>query len=98
MSLDPATVRRIAKLARIRVTEEQVAPLQAQLNGILGWIEQLNEVDVDGVEPLTGAATWRMRLREDRVTDGGIAEQVLANAPDRDGHVLHRAEGGGVSG
>jgi aspartyl-tRNA(Asn)/glutamyl-tRNA(Gln) amidotransferase subunit C len=85
MSLDPATVRRIAKLARIRVTEEQVAPLQAQLNGILGWIEQLNEVDVEGVAPLTGAADMALRLREDRVTDGGIAEQVLANAPDRVG-------------
>ncbi len=85
MSLDPATIRRIAKLARIRVTEEQVAPLQAQLNGILGWIEQLNEVDVDGVAPLTGGADMAMRLREDRVTDGGMAEQVLANAPDRVG-------------
>ncbi len=85
MSLDPATVRRIASLARIRVKPEQVPPLQAQLNGILGWIEQLNEVDVDGVAPLTGAVDMAMRLRADRVTDGGIAEQVLANAPDRVG-------------
>ncbi len=85
MSLDPATVRRIAKLARIRVDDDQVAPLQTQLNGILGWIEQLNEVDVDGVAPLTGAADIAVRLRDDRVTDGGIAEQVLANAPDRAG-------------
>ncbi len=85
MSLDPATVLRIAKLARIRVTPEQVAPLQSQLNGILGWIEQLNEVDVDGVTPLTGAADMAARLRPDEVTDGGIAEQVLANAPDRAG-------------
>ena len=85
MSLDPATVRRIAKLARIRVAEEQVAPLQTQLNGILGWIEQLNEVDVEGVAPLTGAADMALRLRADAVTDGGIAEQVLANAPDRAG-------------
>ena len=85
MSLDPATVCRIAKLARIRVTEEQVAPLQAQLNSILGWIEQLNEVDVDGVAPLTGAADMALRLRDDAVTDGGIAELVLANAPDRMG-------------
>ena len=84
MSLDPATVRRIAKLSRIRVTEDGVGPLQAQLNGILGWIEQLNEVDVDGVEPLTGAP-MAMRLRDDIVTDGGIPEQVLANAPDREG-------------
>ena len=85
MSLDPATVRRIAKLARIRVEEDQLAPLQAELNGILGWIEQLQEVDVDGVAPLTGAAEMALRMREDRVTDGGIAEQVLANAPDRAG-------------
>ena len=85
MSLDPATIRRIASLARIRVGDDQVAALQAQLNGILGWIEQLNEVDVSGVEPLTGAANMALRLREDQVADGGVAEQVLANAPDRVG-------------
>ena len=85
MSLDPATVLRIAKLARIRVTQAQVGPLQSQLNGILGWIEQLNAVDVDGVAPLTGAADMALRLRADVVTDGGIAEQVLANAPERAG-------------
>lgn len=84
MSLDPATVRRIAKLARIRVEDDQVAPLQAQLNSILGWIDQLNEVNVEGVEPLTGLQ-MAARMREDEVTDGGIAEQVLANAPDREG-------------
>ena len=83
MSLDPATVRRIAKLARIRVDEAQVATLQTELNSILGWIEQLNEVDVTGVAPLTGAAHLALRLREDRVTDGGIAEAILSNAPDR---------------
>ena len=85
MSLDPATVRRIARLARIRVADDQLASLQAQLNGILGWIEQLQAVDVEGVAPLTGAADMALRLREDRVTDGGMAEQVLANAPDRAG-------------
>ncbi len=85
MSLDPATVHRIAKLARIAVPESDIAPLQAQLNSILGWIEQLNEVDVDGVEPLAGAAHMAMRLREDVVTDGGIAELVLGNAPARAG-------------
>ena len=85
MSLDPATVRRIAKLARIRVEEDQLSQLQAELNGILGWIEQLNEVDVEGVEPLTGGAQMALRLRDDVVTDGGITEQVLANAPDRAG-------------
>ena len=85
MSLDPATVRRIAKLARIRVDEAQVEALRTDLNAILGWIEQLNEVNVDGVEPLAGAAQMALRLREDAVTDGGIAEAVLANAPDRNG-------------
>ncbi len=85
MSLDPATVRRIAKLARIRVEDSQLPQLQAELNGILGWIEQLNEVDVDGVEPLSGGAQMALKLREDAVTDGGIVEQVLANAPDRAG-------------
>ena len=85
MSLDPATVRRIAKLARIRVEENQLPQLQAELNGILGWIEQLNEVNVEGVEPLTGGAQMALKMREDVVSDGGIPEQVLANAPDRAG-------------
>ncbi len=85
MSLDPATVRRIAMLARIRVDEAQLAQLQAELNGILGWIEQLNEVDVEGVEPLTGAAGMALKMRDDIVTDGGYAEKVLANAPERIG-------------
>ncbi len=85
MSLDPATVRRIARLARIRVAEDQVAPLQTQLNTILGWIEQLNAVNIDGVAPVTGASHMAMRLREDVVTDGGQADGILANAPDRAG-------------
>jgi aspartyl-tRNA(Asn)/glutamyl-tRNA(Gln) amidotransferase subunit C len=85
MSLDDAAVRRIARLARIRVDDAQVAQIQGELNGILGWIDQLNEVDVDGVEPLTGGALMAMRMREDVVTDGDQAEAVLANAPDRDG-------------
>lgn len=85
MSLDPATVRRIAKLARIHVEDGDLARLQGELNGILGWIEQLQEVDVDGVQPLTGAAQMALRLREDRVTDGGIPDAVLSNAPERAG-------------
>ena len=59
--------------------------LQSELNGILGWIEQLNEVDVEGVEPLTGAAAMALRMRDDVVTDGGIRDAVLSNAPDRAG-------------
>jgi len=85
MSLDPATVRRIAKLARIRVDESQMEALRTDLNSILGWIEQLDEVNTDGVEPLTGGTQMALRLRADVVRDGGMAEAVLANAPDRDG-------------
>ncbi len=85
MSLDPATVRRIASLARIRVAEAEIPRLQAELNSILGWIEQLSEVDVDGVEPLAGGAQMALRLREDAVSDGFYPEKILANAPDREG-------------
>jgi aspartyl-tRNA(Asn)/glutamyl-tRNA(Gln) amidotransferase subunit C len=85
MSLDPATIRRIAKLARIAVDDSEVARLQDDLNGILGWIEQLNEVDVDGIEPLTGAAQMALRMRADEVSDGDQQEAVLANAPERAG-------------
>jgi aspartyl-tRNA(Asn)/glutamyl-tRNA(Gln) amidotransferase subunit C len=85
MSLDPATVRRIASLARIRVEETEIAHLQAELNGILGWIEQLNEVNVEGVEPLTGAAQTALKMREDVVTDGGDPAAILANAPGLNG-------------
>jgi aspartyl-tRNA(Asn)/glutamyl-tRNA(Gln) amidotransferase subunit C len=85
MSLDPATIRRIARLARIRVEADEVVRLQTELNGILGWIEQLNEVNVEGVAPLTGAAQMALKTRDDVVTDGGDAERVLANAPARSG-------------
>jgi aspartyl-tRNA(Asn)/glutamyl-tRNA(Gln) amidotransferase subunit C len=86
MSLEPATVRRIAKLARIHVDDAEVAVLAGELNTILGYVEQLAEVDVTGVEPLSGGAQMAMRLREDVVTDGGIPEMILANAPDRSGN------------
>ncbi len=85
MALDPATVRRISGLARIRVEDSEIPAMQSELGRILGWIEQLNEVDVEGVEPLTGAAQMALRLREDVVTDGFYPEKVLANAPDRAG-------------
>ena len=85
MSLDHATVRRIASLARIRVEDHEVDNLCHELNGILGWIEQLNEVDVTGVAPLTGATNMAMRMRADVVTDGGYKEKILANAPERIG-------------
>jgi aspartyl-tRNA(Asn)/glutamyl-tRNA(Gln) amidotransferase subunit C len=85
MSLDTATVRRIASLARIRLEEPEVLRMQAELNGILGWIEQLQAVDTDGVEPMAGGGAVSLRMREDVVTDGGIPDRVLANAPDREG-------------
>jgi aspartyl-tRNA(Asn)/glutamyl-tRNA(Gln) amidotransferase subunit C len=85
MSLDPATIRRIASLARIRVEDNEVEPLCHELNSILGWIEQLNEVDVTNVAPLTGAANMAMAMRPDVVTDGGYPDKVLSNAPERIG-------------
>ncbi|HQT76529.1 MAG: aspartyl/glutamyl-tRNA(Asn/Gln) amidotransferase subunit C [Rhodospirillales bacterium 20-64-7] len=86
MSLDPATIRRIAALARIRVEDDQVESLRTELNGILGWIEQLNEVNVEGIEPLAGGAAMALTMRDDVVTDGGKADQILSNAPERIGN------------
>lgn len=83
MSLDPATIRRVARLARIRLDEAEIPRMLTDLNGILAWIEMLNEVNVEGVAPLAGGTKIVLRLRADAVTDGGIAEDVLANAPDR---------------
>ncbi|MBO1075356.1 Asp-tRNA(Asn)/Glu-tRNA(Gln) amidotransferase subunit GatC [Roseomonas marmotae] len=85
MSLDTATVRRVASLARIRVEEDELPRLQAELNGILGWIEQLQAVNTEGVEPMAGGGNQALRMRADEVTDGGIQDEVLANAPDRAG-------------
>ena len=81
MSVDAALVRRVARLARIRVPEERLEPLAGELNGILNWIEQLNEVDVEGVEPLTSVVEATLTMRDDVVTDGGRLDAVLANAP-----------------
>jgi aspartyl-tRNA(Asn)/glutamyl-tRNA(Gln) amidotransferase subunit C len=86
MSLDTAMVRRIASLARIRLEDDEVGRMQTELNGILGWIEQLQAVDTDGIEPMAGGAPEgqpAMRQRADAVTDGGQADAVLRNAPDR---------------
>ena len=85
MSLDPAAVRRIAKLARIHVDDVEVPMLQAQLNGILRWIEQLQEVDVEDVEPLTGIGARALTMRDDVVTDGGLGGALLRNAPEPEG-------------
>ena len=81
MSVDAATVKRIAHLARIKLNEDEVAPLEAELNRILGWIEQLGEVDTDGVEPMTAVIPNTLRWRADEVTDGNVQDKVLANAP-----------------
>lgn len=82
MSVDAATVRHIARLARIAVSDEEVSALAPELSNILGWIEQLGEVDVSGVQPMTAVIPNHLRLREDVVTDGGIRDAVLANAPN----------------
>ncbi len=85
MSLDAATVRRIARLARIRLDDAEVETLQIELNAILGYVEQLGEVDVEGVEPLSSGTLMVLRRRVDVVTEGDNAEAILANAPDRAG-------------
>jgi len=85
MALDPATVRRIATLARIRMEDAEVTTLAGELNAIFGWIEQLNEVDITGVDPLAGGAHMALKMREDVVNDGGYPERILHNAPDRIG-------------
>ena len=82
MALDTDTVRRIAKLARIHVDEGELAPLADELNNILGWVEQLDEVDTEGVEPMTSVVEMVQRLRVDAVTDGHVPDKVLANAPE----------------
>ena len=81
MTVDTKTVRKVARLARIAVPEERLEPLAKELNGILQWIEQLNEVDVQGVEPMTTPVKMTLPMREDVVSDGNIRDQVLANAP-----------------
>lgn len=81
MSVDAATVKKIASLARIAITEEEVAKIAPELDNILGWIEQLGEVDCTGVEPMTAVIANTLRLRDDVVTDGGKRDAVLANAP-----------------
>lgn len=82
MSIDQSTAARVAKLARIKVEEDQLPALASEFNTILGFIEQLSEVDVEGVEPMTSVTPQRLKRREDVVTDGGQQDKVLANAPD----------------
>jgi aspartyl-tRNA(Asn)/glutamyl-tRNA(Gln) amidotransferase subunit C len=81
MSVDKDTVRKAARLARIAVPEERLESLSKELTGIMAWIEQLNEVDVEGVEPMTTPVAMVLPMRADKVTDGNIRDQVLANSP-----------------
>ena len=83
MALDKATVARIATLARIKVPESDLEHLAGELSGILTWIEQLNEVSTEGVEPMASVAEMTLPMREDMVTDGGQPEKILANAPQQ---------------
>ena len=84
MSVDADTVRRIAHLARIAVSDDEAAPLQGELNTILAWVEQLQEVDVAGVEPMTSVTPMTMKMRKDEVTDGGKPADIVKNAPQSD--------------
>ncbi len=81
MSVTPEQVRHIARLARIAMSDEEIAALAPELNNILGWVEQLSEVDTEGVEPLTAVIDQKLRLRDDVVNDGDCRDAVLANAP-----------------
>jgi aspartyl-tRNA(Asn)/glutamyl-tRNA(Gln) amidotransferase subunit C len=81
MSVDATTVKRIARLARIRIDESEVEKYQSEINGILGFVAQLDEVDVSGVEPMTSVTPMSLRRRVDEVSDGGYPEQIVKNAP-----------------
>jgi len=82
MSVDKKTVAKIARLARVRVDESHEEALAKELSNILGWIEQLSELDTDGVEPMTSVVSMQLPLRDDKVTDGGYPDKVTANAPE----------------
>jgi aspartyl-tRNA(Asn)/glutamyl-tRNA(Gln) amidotransferase subunit C len=82
MSVDKDTVRRIARLARIKVAEERLEPMVAELNGIFQWVEMLNEVKVDGVPAMTSVVAQKLRWRKDEVSDGNVADGLMRNAPD----------------
>ena len=84
MAIDAATVRKVARLARIAEPENRLEPLARELSGILDWIEQLSEVDTDGVEPMTTSVAMKLPLRDDVVTEGGDPARVLSNAPKTD--------------
>jgi aspartyl-tRNA(Asn)/glutamyl-tRNA(Gln) amidotransferase subunit C len=84
MAIDAATVKKVARLASIKVADAELAPMAAELSGILAWIEQLNEVDTEGVAPMASTEAVSLPMREDVVTEGGDPGQILANAPKAD--------------
>jgi aspartyl-tRNA(Asn)/glutamyl-tRNA(Gln) amidotransferase subunit C len=86
MPVDAKTVRRIAHLARIAVADEEVENLQSEVNAMLAFVEQLSEVDVEGVEPMTSVTPMELKQREDKVTDGNIADDIVRNAPAAENH------------
>ena len=85
MSVDKDTVNKIARLSRIAISDAEADTMVGELNGILAWVEQLGEVDVTGVEPMTAVISNKLRLRDDGVTDGDVRDKVLANAPAKEG-------------
>ena len=96
MSVTKDDVRKVARLSRIAVSEERLEAMAGELTGIMGWIEQLNEVDIEGVEPMTSVVEVDMPKRSDEITDGGIRDQILANAPKSDDGFFRCAQGGGI--
>lgn len=86
MKVDDATVRHIARLARIKVGDAEAKTLESELTGILQWVEQLGEVDTDGVEPMTCVTEMKLKMREDEISDGGYADEIVRNAPDHANH------------
>jgi aspartyl-tRNA(Asn)/glutamyl-tRNA(Gln) amidotransferase subunit C len=86
MSVDKDTVRRIAKLARLAVPESRLEPMAGELNGIFQWVEMLGEVDVEGVPAMTSVVAQKLKWRQDRVSDGGQADDLMLNAPDAEDH------------
>ncbi len=86
MQVDQATVKRIARLARIKITDEEASNLEGELSSILDWVEQLEQVDTSDVAPMTRVADMRLKMRSDQVTDGQIADQVTHNAPFTEDH------------
>ena len=86
MAVDRETVRRIARLARLAVDEDQCAAMETELNALLTWVEQLQEVDVEAVAPMASVVEQRLKMRDDVVTDGGYAQDLMVNAPQAEDH------------